>query len=359
MNHMTLNEALDDYYAQKCADLSAITLRGQESILERWRTWVTRETTANVYLADVDSKLMARYFMKLRPPAVAESTYNNYRQYLKRFWDYCREEDYVRINPMRHIDPLKVQKKERLRLSADECQKMLDLTEDPRDRIALSVGMNTGLRGCDVMSLKIGDVNLGDNVISAQIKKTRDATEKAITSELRAELFHWYEAYAEGMGLADMMQLPNDWWLVPPRRGKAMKGQKGWDNYYLPTSEKPFQHPEQILHRALARIGLDKKGEGFHTLRRTSGRIVHDLAAAKGSRDALRVAQAFYDHKTRRVTEDYIGIHAEKKELNELLSGQSLLGEAARIQQDKNDMVEASLGELVAPPLSERRRAYA
>jgi integrase len=324
-DRLTLNDALRDYYTQRKGRYSASTWHAHEGQLERWRTWITRETQPNVYLDDIDERHMVRYFDKLRPPAVAPSSFNNYRQYLRSFWLYCREEAWVQTNPMRHVDAMRVPKRVRLQLSADELLALLD-GAGPRDRVALAVGMNTGLRGGDIAALTVGSVNLGNDTLLAWEEKTDQETLLPITADLRPELLRWFQHYAEACDIPDWRKLPNHWTLIPPARGAALNvhdPSAGFRVAYKTTAR--YRHPETIVHRALERIGHDTHREGFHTLRRSAARELYNLAVRDGIGDPIRIAQALLNHKSQKTTEIYLGITHEKELRDGMMRGKAFL----------------------------------
>lgn len=324
MENLTLNEALEDYYRQRLANKAENTRSHHEGQLELWRTWITRETQPNVYLADIDERHMSRYFDRLRPPQYAANTYNCYRQYLRAFWDYCRGEGWVRTNPMRHVDAARVPKVVRLLLSADELMRMLD-GATPRDRVALAIGMNTALRSSDAAALTVGAVNLANDTLTAWIQKTQTEEVLPLTQELRAELILWFRHYALATGVASWQELPNAWTLFPSMHSHTRKGGGREAVYRIHTQ---YAHPEQIVHRALTRLGHPTFKEGFHTLRRSALRALFDLAAADGVGDPIRIPQALAGHKNRQTTEVYLGITHEKRLRDEMLRGKSFIGRA-------------------------------
>lgn len=325
---LTLNEALSDYYRVRRGRYSRSTWDAHEGQLERWRTWVTRETQPDVLLTDVanpDDRYMERYFNRLRPPAYSPSSFNNYRQYLNAFWRYCQGEGWVRINPMRHVDPMRVPRTVRLQLSAAELLRMLE-EATPRDRIGLALGMNTALRGGDIVRLNVGSVNLSNNYIQAWIEKTDEEMLVPITAELRAEILRWFQHYADAMEIEDWHDLPNQWRLVPPAQGQAVNVHDPNAGYRVAYKvDRTYRHPEEIVHRALERLGLPTYKEGFHTLRRSFARVLFDQAVADNVGDPIRMPQTLLNHKNRATTEHYLGVTREKQLLDDMMRGQSVL----------------------------------
>ena len=333
---MTLNDALSDYYELRLARLAEATRDAHEGQLERWRTWVTKETQPNCYLDQIDDRLMTRYFNRLLPPGHEPSTYNSYRQYVNLFWKFCLGEGWVRTNPMRHVDALRVPTKNRLILSPDELLKMLEDAE-PRDRVALALGMNTALRAGDLSRLAIGQVNLGNDTIATQISKSKKADLLPITADLRPELLNWFVTYGD-MTDRPWQTLPNTWTLIPPMKSVAVNAHDaGLGRRVKLEPTRRLAHMERIVQRALAKLGHPTLGEGFHTLRRSALRAVHDLAAEDGAPVPIRIAQAMAGHASQQTTEKYLGITHEKRLRDEMLRGQGFLTRAVEIQQRKHD----------------------
>lgn len=351
MTTYSLNDALDDYDIKRLVNGSARTRQLTNTKLEEWRKWVIKETHPKVLITDIDTTLMSRYHNRFRS-RVAPNTFNLYRSLLNGFWKYCVGEGWVLTNPMRHIDNVAVPMEEKTLLSAMELLEMLEEADLARDRVALSTGMNTGLRSQDIAHLKIRHVNLTDNSLTAYIHKTKKIDIMPITAEYRAELLTWFDAYAELMGLASIHDLNNDWTLIPPMRGVAMHGYQG-SKLQLKVYNT-HSAPHRIVQVALAKRGLPTLREGFHTLRRSAGRIVHDEAVAQGVGNPMRVAMTFLGHKDQKTTEIYLGISYDKQIRDEMMRGQSFLTVAAERGRETNAALDAARNEL---PTLRRRSA--
>lgn len=336
---VTLNEALHDYYEQRSARYVDSTWRAHEYRLEHLRKWATREYGPNCRLSDIVERDLVRYFNRFRPPVKAARTFNNYRQYVTMFVKFCLSEGWLDRDVMRHVDPATVPETLRLRLSADELLESL-VGADPRDRIALAVGMNLAGRAQDLMAMRIGDVNLANGKISAYIKKTKKVQEFDITAELHVELVRWLQHYADATGVSRWQDLPNEWTLIPPMQHLGVNPWQpdlGGVNVYK-TSET-LRHPERIMHAALIRLGHPTKGEGFHTLRRSSARELYELAKKLGHGDPITMPQTLLGHKNRQTTEIYLGVSHEKDELSKMMNGMSFLTEVAKRNQPADSEV--------------------
>lgn len=330
MTEMTLNTALEEYYHRREGRYSPATWRAHEQQLEKFRQWLTRRTTPYVLLGDVEDRDVSDYFKRIRAQGLAASSHNNYRQVVKMFFGFCVAEAWIKTDPSRHVDPMPVRKRVRLQLTAGE---LLAALEDasPRDRAGLAVGMNTALRAMDVMTLKVGDLALDADYLTVWIEKTSSEDLMPVTADLHSEMLRWLQHYGQVMQVP-WMDLPNDWTLIPPAQWLAVDPNDPTGPgriRYCP--DRTLRHPEKIVHRALERLGHPTKGEGFHTLRRSTARVAHDLAAADQdvSTPAIRIAQALLGHKHQSTTEGYLGLTVERQARDDLLRGKSFLRRAA------------------------------
>lgn len=334
---ITLNEALEDYARQRFERYAKSTRDGHEGFLERWRKWVTAELGPYCLLLDIEDRMMTRYYSRFRPPNRSANSFNNYRQYGKQFFDYCRGEGWITVDPMRHIDPLTPPQIQRLQLSAGELRRGVEMLTEPRDKVGIMVGASTALRAGDCMALQVGSVDLEGDRLFAYIQKTKKSIELPVTADLHNALITWFKHYAAATGIDDWTKLPNDWTLIPSAHYTAhnpWKPELGGIVRYNVTST--YSHPEFIVHEMLRKLGHKTKGEGFHTLRRSAGRILHDVAVQMGYPDALRLVQALYDHKDIQTTQRYLGLTPEKLRLRDLMKGQDILGKA--IEMDNGEV---------------------
>ena len=211
---------------------------------------------------------------------ISSVTFNRYRSVLKVFFDYALTMRWVDQSPFDGIPAARPDApKSRLMLNASELLGLLDHSGNPVERIACALGMNTGLRANDLRHLTVFDASLAGGTIQTEIRKTNKLDVKPITMELARELRLWLDTYAEYMGLEDRGELPNDWLLVPSYRTPA-----AWEQ----TQQLVLRplgmhtHPWRLVQRPLARMGYPTKGEGFHTLRRSSARALFESLRSGG-----------------------------------------------------------------------------
>ena len=270
---------------------------------------------------------------------VGSITFNRYRSVLKVFFDYALLKRWADINPFDAIGAARPDaKKPPLMLNAGELVALLEHCASPVERIACSLGMNTGMRANDIRHLKIFDASLASGEIQTEIRKTRKLDVKPMTADLHREMVRWLDTYAELTGLSDRGALPNDWLLVPTWRmdGPRMRLRTGpWLDRKGREHDGMHTHPWRLVQRPLARMGYPIKGTGFHTLRRSSARAFFEMLRASGEgRDhALMIVQDFLNHSDTKMTQHYLGLNQERAIRNTLLKDKSFLSVVAQAEQ--------------------------
>ena len=160
----------------------------------------------------------------------------------------------------------------------------LDQHRRMRDRALFDLAIDSKLRGCDVVKVKIGDLVLGGQVRARAIV-TQTKTGKPVQFELmqdaRASLLAWLE-----------------------RRGGAL------GDYVFPSR---IDHTDHLSTRQYARlvdewvvgVGLRREEYGTHSLRRTKASIIYK---ATGN---LRAVQILLGHAKIENTVRYLGVDVE------------------------------------------------
>lgn len=263
-------------------------------------------------------------------------SFNRYRSVLKLFFDYACLMRWTDVNPMSAVGRARPDMPaKRLMLNAGELIQLLEHCRNPIERIGCALGMNTGLRGNDIRHLTIFDANLAGGVIQTEIRKTRRLDNKPITMELHFELMNWLNTYADLMELDSYMDLPDDWLLVPSYRNNAPRGEPEGRVYPRPT--QLHTKPYLLVKRPLERMGFPTKGEGFHTLRRSSARsLFESLRASDYGRDhALMIVKDFLNHASVTQTEHYLGLNHERAIRDALLKDKPFLSSLANAEQER------------------------
>lgn len=160
----------------------------------------------------------------------------------------------------------------------------LDREGRMRDRALFDLAIDSKLRGCDLVKLKIGTLVTGHEIRTRAIvvqQKTGRPVQFEITTEVRASLLAWLQ-----------------------RRGGTV------DDYAFPSR---VDHTDHLSTRQYARlvdewvtaIGLRREDYGTHSLRRTKAAMIYK---ATGN---LRAIQILVGHTKIENTVRYLGVDIE------------------------------------------------
>lgn len=214
--------------------------------------------------------------------------------------------------------------------------RLLDSTEDPRDRIVVAIGLYLLLRESEIRLLKVGDVDLASGTVSVVIPKSSKSDDMPVCVELDGELRTWLTFYSQHAGRS---LRPHDALVPAWTRGAATEREDG--TWRIAPSlrfdpSRPYSTPHRAVQSALIRCGFathDATGkslrEGVHTLRRSAARARFDALSTMGVDRALRHVQALLHHSSVSTTEKYIGLDADLRDRDEMLRGEVMFPASA------------------------------
>ncbi|SFL80988.1 tyrosine-type recombinase/integrase [Methylorubrum salsuginis] len=160
----------------------------------------------------------------------------------------------------------------------------LQLANRTRDLALFNLAVDSKLRGCDLVGLRVSDIYLGDAVrLRATVcqRKTGRPVPFEITEPTREALTAWLTA----------RRLKAGDWLFPSR---SRLGE------HLTT-----RHYSRLVDRWVALIGLDPAAFGTHSLRRTKVALVYKRTGN------IRACQLLLGHTKLESTVRYLGIEVD------------------------------------------------
>jgi integrase len=153
-----------------------------------------------------------------------------------------------------------------------------------RELALFNLGIDSKLRGCDLVSLKVRDVTHGDQVANRAIvmqHKTKRPVQFEITAVTREALQAWIKQAA----------LKSDDFLFPSRLH---------DSPHLGTRQYA-----RILGHWVDELGLDRSEYGTHSMRRTKATLIYRRTKN------LRAVQLLLGHSKLESTVRYLGIEVD------------------------------------------------
>ena len=160
----------------------------------------------------------------------------------------------------------------------------LELSERVRELAMFNLAIDSKLRGCDLVCLKVYDVANGDTVVSrAKImqKKTKRPVHFEITKMTRNAISNWMEKACLGP----------DGFLFPSRMTQSD---------HISTRQYA-----RLVSSWAEEIGLDHYAYGTHSLRRTKATLIYRRTKN------LRVIQLLLGHAKLESTVRYLGIEVD------------------------------------------------
>ena len=155
---------------------------------------------------------------------------------------------------------------------------------NPRDLALFNLAIDSKLRACDLLALRVSDVASGKEVQSRAIvrqKKTKRPVRFEITARTRKSLEAWIEA----------AQLAENAYLFPSRLRNS--------------PHLSLRQYARIVESWVSSIGLDPSAYGTHSMRRTKATLIYRRTKN------LRAVQLLLGHTKLDSTVRYLGIEID------------------------------------------------
>lgn len=160
----------------------------------------------------------------------------------------------------------------------------LQLSEQQRDLALFNLAIDSKLRACDLVGLRLRDIGQGGRIASRATvmqQKTKRPVQFEITEGTRQAVLDWV----------------------------GRTGIKG-DDYLFPSRCKAGGHIStrqyaRIVHRWVGELGLDSAAYGTHTMRRTKASLIYRRTKN------LRAVQLLLGHTKLESTVRYLGIEVD------------------------------------------------
>jgi len=298
--------------------LRPATVKNNTQVLNRWVDLVgdTRIDLINATHLDV-------FFGK---GGWAAQTQNLYLSLLRgTFFPWCRRHQYMPrdYDPTEGWRSVRVDARDQFWLPVNEFPALLDAASNKRDRAIIAIGLYTFLRGGEISTLRLQDVDFDSHTLRIQRHKTKQVDVLPMATELAEELDDWLREYKRLM----VFTLQPDWFLVPAKLPLPMAWHPqmrmlqptGVEAPLKPTV--PMGKPYNCVKRALRKLNYEVVGTGVHTLRRSGARGLFDRLRSEGYDGALMRVSSMLGHADTKTTERYLGLGIERQQRNELLAG--------------------------------------
>jgi len=160
----------------------------------------------------------------------------------------------------------------------------LQLSKNVKELALFNLAIDSKLRGCDLVKLKVSDISHGTRVMSRAMilqQKTKSPVQFEITQQTRESISDWIQE--ENLNSNDF--------LFPSRIHE--------------TPHITTRHYARIVKSWVALIGLDPNDYGTHSLRRTKATLIYRRTKN------LRAVQLLLGHTKLESTVRYLGIEVD------------------------------------------------
>ena len=323
---MNLSDAIDQFVRFRTAGYKPSTVLCTKQALSAFLA-----ETGNVNTKHLMPRHAERYQTVMMTKGQKPNTVNSRMSQVSAFSKWLVANRYTPAHFVTTVRSVPVPRRARLRVPAHDFARLLDCAERPDRRMTVALGLFLFLRGGEIKTLRVGDVDLEQGLIAVTVHKTNDQDDMPICYELDQELRSWFVEYARDIG----RPLRSSDFLIPGHRSYP-----GWRprldvGNYQPErmSLRPYAQVRAVLSAAGYEVEEAGKptGEGVHTLRRSGARALYEalvegrLGDSVARDDALRQVMSALHHKSIVTTEHYIGLERDRQRRDQTIRGVRLL----------------------------------
>ena len=157
--------------SRKIEGLSQSTLSAYKYELQRFFQTVQKRTK------DITANDIRLYLYNAKEAQnLSNRTLNNMRSYIKAFFVWCVDNEYITKNPCAIISHIKSEDIERYPISPLDLERLRRACKDERDRAIIETLYSTGCRVSELVNIKLTDINTDEKSISIMGKGKKHRT---------------------------------------------------------------------------------------------------------------------------------------------------------------------------------------
>jgi len=317
-----LSEAIDEFLAsRKTHDVSPNTIRSEKSMLLGFLAEVGNLYTKSIGPQHVDAWLSKNHHWEPSTRAQQIARLSGFQKWLTVRKYVGRGDDFLE-----GVRKAKIPRKRRPRIALEQFSETLDRATVPRDRVIVATGLFLLVRASELTPIRWRDDH--DDHVSVYRTKTGDWDDLPVGPDYREELDRWKRHVCREMSVT----VPDPSWYVhcammrPEVRNTRGAFLLGNGEYPL-LPDRPLMTPRVRVQEVLRQLGIEEKGSGMHTLRRSGARAYFEslLADEKGKDEALAVVQSMLGHASPTQTLTYIGWETNRAMRDKVILGRRMI----------------------------------
>jgi site-specific recombinase XerD len=122
---------------------------------------------------------------------------------IKSFYSFLSENEYVKTDPAKGINAVKIDKKAPIYLTQDEMRALIETAIDPRDNMMVKMLYATGVRVSELVNVKKQDIDVERNTIKVFGKGAKERI-VLMPDEMKAQLVLYCGGFSDGQKLFDL-----------------------------------------------------------------------------------------------------------------------------------------------------------
>lgn len=285
-----------DEFLEYCALLGETpnTIAGRRTVLKRFAEWhdMPLHHVGILDPREMSSETVVRFWRHIAGE-VSSSSQESYRRQLHKFLTWTMSHPPVRIGPYNPTllacieKPRKGPEREYVYLSAVQLSELVESANNPYDRAALAVMVDTLCRRSTAVLLRVGDIDLERRKVTLINKKSHSKKlVQELTPSFEREMRRWFEEYSIMIG----RNLEPDDYVIPHR---AQGGGR-----LDPKQAIKVANLTPLVGRYTKHLIPERYDGGPHALRRSAAQALLDalLAAGVPLMQALSHVQALLGH---------------------------------------------------------------
>lgn len=164
---MLLHETIERYKQYLVTmDKSKETIKGYMSDLSSFQYFLEKKYNCPLYINEIETIDIEDYLYWLKEKKQLQAASRSRNLYtLKSFWKYIHNKDFCIKNVAALLEPIKLQKKERIYLSPSEVNQLIKAIDHPLIKVVCQTLYYTGMRISECLNLSLSDVSLDTQVI--------------------------------------------------------------------------------------------------------------------------------------------------------------------------------------------------
>ena len=296
MNSMHLSTAIGQFLEYRSVGYAANTVKADRQALDKLIAH-----TGDVPLTSITPTTIDQFAASIQPK-LSTGTLRLTMDKLRYFFGWCRDRGLTPYHhaPMANRRPIPREDLPKIVIGIERFPELLAAASSPRDRFAIATCLFTLLRQSEVQDLRVRDLDLRAGQLSARIFKSHKTDKMPISPDYRQFIVEWLEHYQETCG-----PLQPDWYLIPAQKPH------GFQTFTL-NPERPVSRTNDIVHRALNKLGITDGRRGMHVLRRSAAQAILAERVNQGYSGAMREVQSLLHHASITTTEVYLNIDQDR-----------------------------------------------